>query len=339
MGASPTISGVLVPARGALLTALALLAGCASDPPPPAERPETKIVRGADQGLEVVWWPVDDSTGALARALAPYAERPVPISATRARTLRANGLRIVAVPLAEVDGLREFVRLAGPVQRQWHGQLSSWTSIICGPSWEGDRIIELDQPERQGVPEADASEEGGAEPLPEGLLRLGPGKLCLLARCWIEPSLQPTPDEQAPSEDAEASGDRRSGIGAVLHIDIVPQHEEAEPESTGLVPETSGGQRQRGLLFSRLLLGASCAGDEVLMIVPETPGARWRPADEASNDAPGTASLPPLLRGLERPPTLGEAMLTDAASGGFARTRVVVLLFPRVPEGYSLLGQ
>lgn len=286
-----------------MVCASAMLAGCADTAPalptpPVPSRDAGSNVRAAEAGIEVLWWAVDDSQGAVGRALAPFVEQG---NNTIAPAWRGNGLRLLVVPRDKLEVMAAGMPTVGPLQRQWFGMLGSWTAVISGRPWAGRNEILVDD---HGKPER---------------FSLGPGRLRLLARCWNEPVVN------------AAEG----GAGAVLRVEVLPQHEEPSPIISAV---DRSDQTRRGHTFESLGISFAAQPGMAYVIVPETPSAEWAPVEEASNDRPlGPPRVVEDQRGAALPPTLGEAMLTDAGVGGMARTRVIVVLVPRAPERFELI--
>ncbi len=259
-------------------------------PAPPTEEASTPTPTPAEP-LRVT-----DLRPDLAELLAPYADRPVPLGETERARWRAAGLRLVAVPLAELDALREGLRAAGPVQRQWLGEIPRWTDIVAGPVSRERRAIEL---------------EGHR-------LVLGPGRLRLLARCWV-----------APGDDGA------DGPEAVLRLEIAPQHvpilsdRERLAREAGLHERPSG--EDEGVVFRRLTVALSLREGEAYLIVPESPSVEW---GGPGPGVPGPDVGPP-ASGI---PSLGEAMLTTWRAGRID-ARAIVALVPRVPESFRLIAR
>lgn len=366
-------------ARRALVASLAILAcGCgsksarlASDPRTSAVAPTdlaaSPVVRASENGLEVAWWVVTSNQAAITAAMAPYLGRPVPLDDQTRALWEANGLRMVAVPVARLDELRQSMAIVGAIQRQWLGQTPMWTDTVTGPAWSGHRSLALDS----------------------GRLSLGAGRLRLLTRCWTVP-VPVLPQESDPSP------------AAALHIELLPQHLEAADVrggGGGLMPigasEDTADPLADGLVFRRLLAEMTVSQGDAYVIIPQRSGADWTlpAADDASGpanrpqesrEAEPTAA-PPHVPGIGRvsrdvsdspsapaaqpdadaafshgPPevpaiSLGEALLTsagardpkavipDPGSKGVWRAdrpaRAILVLIPRVPDRFRLIGR
>lgn len=296
-----------------------------------AEPPKASaVVRGASSGLELWWWVVTDqrivhSSGPATPAkpgdpppppafrivetgesietlLAPYVNRPVPISDDLKKRWRECGLRAVCVPIKDLETIEGSLRLTGPVQRQWLGELSAWTDVIRGPEFSSSRVVMLgDKPEE-----------------------LQPGRLRLMARCWTYPVTaaagSPTAAfrlELVPQFEPETSD--RSRLHAAGVVTTVP-----EEDQTRMFTELQAG----------LAIDARAGEPDAIVIVPDRPDADWTKHVDPLNAEDGDAGPTP-----EVPATLGETMLSVPAIKQAPRARAVVILIPRLPERFELLGR
>ncbi|MCC6230889.1 MAG: hypothetical protein IT432_16885 [Phycisphaerales bacterium] len=286
------------------------LAACGIDgkEPAPASRggEATKPTRATPSGLETQTWVVNDTTGEVGRALAGYAASTVPAKAEQIRVWRAGGLRIVAVPAADLQTLRNSLSLTGPQQQLWNGELSKWTPILAGPAWNGDRELSV----------AAGPTLRQREPL-----TLPTGRLRLLARAYALPTIV---DESLRSR---------------LTIELVPQHEEPDGSARALQRQLRGGgdAEQRGMIFKRMTLEFVARPGECYLITADAPEMEWIADTERSSDSPG----PEMTHEgrVDAPPTLGEAMLTSAADDGTLRARVILVLVPKTSDTYTLLAR
>lgn len=287
------------------------LFGCANSPSPhpPHEHP-ARIepgVRGADAGLEMLWWIVSGDGAAVGAALHRHVDRPIPVPETMRERWRLNGLRLVSVPLADLDAIARELPLAGPVDRQWLGQRPAWTDAVRGPHLPHGILISLDS----------------------GDVMLEPGRLRLLARCWAIPMPPPTSTSSAGSQR----------VGAGLRLELAPQHVLGRRPEAQLEVDT--GQRLRariedeGMIFRRLVLEMIAVEGEALVIVPEAPSVDWStvPSGDVSRMAP--AAGPPL----SPTPTLGEAMLSLSAVEASRGAKAIIVLVPRTPERFELIRE
>ena len=295
----------------ALFFLLALLVpACASDSPATSgDNPTPAASTRGVSGLETLTWIVDDSNAGVARALAEHARRPTPVPPDQLRLWRAGGLRLVAIPAAELESLRSSLALIGPQQQRWNAELSRWTPILAGPAWSTDRELSI----------ATGPEFRGREPIP-----LSPGRLRLLARAYALPTIV------------------NDSLASRLTIEIIPQHEEPDGSARALTRQLRGvgDAQQRGLLFRQLSLAFVASPDECYIITAEAPDLDWTPDTERSNDAPGPEmTRERSLDGASAAPTLGEAMLTDINAEGTLRARVLLVLVPKVSATYTLTGR
>jgi len=324
------------------LVAAVALAGCnRAGPRITAVRtdPASPAVRGGDSGLEMWWWVVSDpwkvpvepeptpapepvsSPGKikvrrpptppapprpqitrdgkidLEVALAPYLDRPVPLPQGDRDRWQSCGLRIVAVPISDLEQLQNKLPLVGQVQRQWLGEIGSWTDIIDGPTYDRKQSLTID----------------------DGVVTLDPGRLRLLARCWTVPIAS---ESSAPTP--------------ALRLEVVPQHEPTRGEQDRLLAAAgiSPGSDASGILFRRLAVGMTITGTDAYLIIPDRPAADWRAVPGAASDEPAGPAGPPA----SPPLTLGEAMLSTQETSS-PRVRAVIVLLPRLPASYELLGR
>lgn len=242
--------------------------------------------------------PVALAASGLEDRLARFADRPVPMGDDELERWRAAGLRVLAVPMAEIERLPGAMPLKGEVGKRWLGEMPEWSELVAGPP----------------------SSEDFAVRIPGGEVELPAGRVRLLARAWAMPTI------------VETSRDGRGGVVNELMLEIVPQHVGQEREGDVLrrqagLAGASGedaGEPGRGLLFTRLLGRFELKGDEALVIIAQ--GAGGAVLGEAGGDGVGGV------------PTLGQALMGLGGEGqggageGMAssRTRAVMALVPRV---------
>ena len=289
-----------------LAAALATLGACAGThfEKSPAQVAPAPVVRGSESGIEVVWWVVDDREGALAAAIRPYLDRPVPASLDQVRLWRANGLHVFALPSSALDGIRSALPVLGPVQRQWLGLLSEWAEVVKGPELAPGQYAGLDS----------------------GVLRLEPGRLRLLARCWNVPDLARTV-ESTPA--------------ALLRIELMPQLAERRRRDAlaALVEPSPAVASDAGLAFPRLTLSLTADGADAIVIVGAPPSHDWALASPPPRPQTPHDAVPVVPFGPPPPeaPTLGELMLTGVPLDAAETTRVVLVVLPRVAERFELI--
>lgn len=260
-------------------------------------------------GLKIQWWLTGDTkartmSGAetLAGVLRTYETRVTPLDPAVLKLWRANGLRVLAIPVGELDLVRERLRASGATHEQILGQMYQWTPIVTGPSWDGPSQVQMDN----------------------GLLELPAGSIRMLARGWFAP-----PDPVARQEQKAAS----------LRLELLLQHEERTKAASDLVQalgqETPKSEYDAGLAFTRLGVTCDLSGREALLLVAEDPTTEWDSVpDRLVGDDP---NQPPTVKKgaifLERP-RLGSLLLSADPTQISAR-RVVMLIIPVVPAADS----
>ncbi|MCW5766784.1 MAG: hypothetical protein KIT68_12515 [Phycisphaeraceae bacterium] len=321
-----------------------LLAGCAGQEPAPREEPPAisaataSPVRGGQNGVEIRFWPVMDESiaeGELARleAAAP------PVDPDVRAMWAAAGLRLIAVPLSQVERLGAVLAMAPAaraqgvrpvlsVTRLWVPQGPLWTEAVRGPQGQGARTIALH----------------------DSRLSIGPEPVRLLVRCWTVPVLP-------------ADGVPDGPPAAAVHLEVAPQVLDAPGRVSSDLRLLEPGRRSeldRGLVLTRLSWSAELPPDMAILIAceplrvdapaaasaegaaaPPSDGAgvvkrreslsEQPPAPPAGSRGPATAAGPPS----DPVPTLGRALLTYTGPNGRPQ-RGVVLLVPHAPERFTL---
>jgi hypothetical protein len=255
-------------AAGVAACAAGALFGCAgkkgptpvadATPVPVSLPPSTPGVRGSENGMEMMWWGVTTGSRNLAELLAPYLEDTAGIDARTRALWQSNGLRLVAVPTSQLDTIRQLLRQTAGVERQWLGQVGSWTDVIHGTAWHDLQPVEMDN----------------------GRLYLGPGRMRILLRCWTIPI--PAPAGQ------EGSG----AILSAMRAELLLQHQEPPRVDASTLyerPTNVTDPVQEGLVFSRLAAAATLPADRALLVIPESPQVDWRaiaqvPPEQAGED-------------------------------------------------------
>lgn len=321
--------------RGFILASCALLplTGCGSGPTRPAQRPND-IARPADPArlgtLDVVWWmlppapastPTADNPARLDLVLAKYQSNDTGLSDEQLIAWRDNGLRVLAVPTSEIESIRKALNASGPIEHQVLAQSGTWKAAYKGPSWTGPATLQLDN----------------------GPLELPAGALRAMVRSWLVPmqASASAPDSLSPRLSSASS--------AAMQIELALQHLESRKRVSEFqaalaidVPKTLNDE---GLVFWRLALSGTLRAGQSYLIVPVEPGAEWkagildRLAEQgAAKVADGAPGAPTGIAGpaLPAPPSLGEALLSDAVRGRSDR-RFILVLTPNVPERFELL--
>lgn len=188
-----------------------------------------------EPGLEIVVWTCDDTQFAVGRLLAPYLDQPVPMAEADRAAWRALGLRVVAVPVSQVDALIAASRPITPVQRQRFGLLAWWTPVVRGPALPGS------------VPGPDAR-----------LIKTDGGRARLIARTWTEPDL--------------STGTLRDVVRADLAIQVESRSRPL-PDITQI--ESRPAITDAGLVIESSLTSFTADGRTAIVIVAEEPGVDY----------------------------------------------------------------
>lgn len=312
-----------------LVTALvvAALGGCAQNDELAMNAGVRSGIPGTESGLTLQWWLVDDTNHALGQTLAKYADRPVPMHESVQTLWRENGLRVVSVPEKELSKMRADLWRAGKTLRtqrlsddtspnapsqqpelrnltrvhaEWLGQRPRWTEIASGPRMPRGAVIALDS----------------------GRVRLGPGRVRLLARCWSIPL-----------------AGLKTRVPAGLRLELALQWadlDRADRNKPSLEEANiMRAAEDQGLIFSRFVAEMIAVEGEALVIVTDAPDADWNTSDKdaSQNDNARIVALPAATL-----PTLGRALLTNPGVGEYRPgAKVVLVLTPRIPEHYELI--
>lgn len=292
----------------AALALAAMLAACTTSPKP-RDNPASPVVRDSMPGVEVSWWIVDDAPAPgqppLRETLADLARRSVPVSWESLDAWRAGGIRVLAVPMEELDATRAKMHLVGPLQSQWLGEASRWTEVARSMPAGGLFTVSLDN----------------------GPITLRDGRLGLSLRCWTTP-------DPAPVFTDEKTG-VASRMPAALTLELVPRYLPATRDDTQLRLPNAAEETPGPLPFDRLRLGAILRGDEALLILPESPETDWSNPDAAPVRETVVPHQGPRVPSV---PDLGEALLTDMGAIVGRRARVIVVIQPSVPRHFQILA-
>jgi len=310
------------PAICALLLG-ALLAGCAAqNPRAGVNAPSTPL--GADlftsvlpaqrAGLEVQWWSVVDADDALGRALAPYTENESPLADRVRVRWRINGLRMVVVPLEDLNAVLSSLSITDKVNRLWLGQTTTWTVAAPGAPWEGERSLLI----------------GGET------IRMGAGQLRLLTRAWVSPT------ESAPTLRTDV---------ALQYIDRLNQNPARSPLEPATLPTPEEEGLIFRTLTAPMELDPGYAYC-IVAEDPDVDWAELLPEDESAESeeprlprrarSPFDHAPPSETGGVLGPAPPGVPLLADALLSTVEllptrrRARSIVALIPRVPERQRL---
>lgn len=257
-----------------------------------------------EPGLEVINW-VTTADDLKVAATLGSCDEVVPGLASSSRELWLNnGLRLFSVPIDRLKSIESELAGSGSVQRQWLGQALNWTPLVSGPKFAREVTLATDQ---------DA-------------LRLPPGAMRLLTRCWIEPA----PSASPPSPD--------DTVAAQLRMELSPQFQEQRQGDHDLLARASISPLNDGLVFSRLTITLAAPPGFALILVGENPDVDWSPHAGESPEKPAAPSVGPRVLTIGEAMLVGEVNTAPAIDGPTppARFRSIVLLLPRVPERFSL---
>lgn len=309
-------------------------------PPEPLD-PQANSTRGRDanprdgnQGVSTLQPLRPDWRAAIAAvAVAP------PVDRATLDAWRANSIEIIGVPMERIAALESVLVKVGFRQSQDMGETPRWTQVCVGPEWQGEQRLVLDN----------------------GPVVLGPGRLRMLLRTWVVPGARALP--QASDDVEMLMGDGGSTpvqddemVPGAVRVEMAPQHAEASAGRTTLADliapqnaDTREGAARAGLILSRLTAAATLNGETALIVLASDAGLQavgdpttggWM---AQKPDRVGTTTVGPMMPGDMR---LGPAILTSAPDGGGvagngvggARSWTVLILIPRAPDRYELLG-
>ena len=95
---------------------------------------------GGDNGLEVRQWVLSTSLEAVAAALMRYRDGEALDPAMR-ETFERNGLRLVRVPIEELEPMLAELGIASRSVVTWFGQVSAWRDVLTSPVDETSRAL------------------------------------------------------------------------------------------------------------------------------------------------------------------------------------------------------
>ncbi len=249
--------------------------------------------------LDVQVWAVGNSSEAVSRALAPFEGGAVPLTGALLDRFRANGLRVLAVPVGELGRVRNALPTAGPSEQRRLVETTDWAVAVEGP------LLGRGTPAR----------------MDSGILTLDEGRLRLLTRAWTAPVFD---GSTAPS--------------AGLRLDVVVEHaaparrDEFELLPTLRAPERTAFER---LSFELLLDGSTAI---VLVPEEPTLTFAGQAESHAKRNEPVEADEPRDI-GPPAPfvQTLGGLMLGGRKPGEPGAPRRIVVLRPVLGERFHLL--
>jgi hypothetical protein len=314
----------LVAAACASVLLTGLLAGCAGTPAP-TDTDARAGAQAAGSGIELRLWVVDPAgTGAtegvarpgLRDVIAQFESATGPLSPATVALWRANGLRVMVIPRAQVDRLGAALNRVGPIQTQWLGENTRWIEGVRGPSWKGRTAVAMDN----------------------GQLDLSSGVLRMLLRGWVAPQLEAITDSPEPASDLPLAHAQLAAVQIELLPQFLPLADTRPRPGTFDQPEPRLLEaREEGVVFARLALETRLNPGDALLVVPQRPGDEITPpTDDEPERAPTQEEGRGLGPGAPEPPTLGELMLSDILRPQSRGTRIVLVLVPHAQGEFTL---
>ncbi len=197
-------------------------------------------------GLEMKLIPVASTGTTIGLALRDYDEVETGMDQRTRSRLHANGLRIIAVPIAELENAMNSLVPVSTIQTESIGMLYRWSPLVTGPELPED-YTRLDS----------------------GPLRLSQGRFRLLARAWIVPDISSASDHDV--------------VEARLRLELLPQHIQVNRRRfEHLIDPLPTTIEDAGLLFKRLKASLDIPADHAIVIVPAAPSADWSSLRESN---------------------------------------------------------
>jgi len=273
---------------------------------------ETQIEAGlsaesSQRGLELRVLTVDDAGDRVAQALSPFMGDPGAMLREDQERWSSWGLRLVVVPIDQLDSVLGSLISTKAAQVRWMGEFPQWRPLI--------RTAQI----------------------PNGTVRIGDGSTSvrfqelsgrprLLARVWTTPEMT--------GSDAMAQ----------LHMDLALQMIQEQQNNRWETPAVRTALDE-GALIDELKMSQVLDSKSALVLVGEDPSIQWineNGTDSVSVSQASDGSLGPSAP-LAR--TLGQQMLSTPGTGYVAPgkryvspKKVLIVLVPRVGGQYRLLG-
>ncbi len=352
----------LLPSLAAAWLLLLFAEACSNPPPhaPPRWTPPTgahPLVSSATGGLELHWWIADDSDGAVAQTLAPFASPPLPDDNILRERWTASGLRMVRLPLPDFANLQRSLPALHAWRRRWIGWAPAWTELFLGrrtsTSAATGAAFAIIQGQRRSIP---------------------PGALRLLARAWpAPPAAADIGHSNAPTAAPTATirfelacqvlTDQRANAADIFRQPTIVPEEDRGPIFSGLTLDTT---LDPGFIYvitceaptvewtthplapaappatstpreSSAAIDPTQPIDDLLTVALATPRAT-PPTPPTSPDPRSAPPFEPLGPPVSQPLTLGQAMLSASSQETGSRAlRVVLVILPRAARPYRLL--
>lgn len=133
-----------------VLLAAASVAGCEAPPEGDAAAPGTlfseqqrdlsSLFNAGENGLEVRQWVLEATPEAVASVLMRFRDGEAMDQPTR-EALERNGLRVVRVPLEELESMLGELGVPSRHIRTWFGQVTTWRDVLTSPVDETSRAL------------------------------------------------------------------------------------------------------------------------------------------------------------------------------------------------------
>ena len=302
--------------RAVLLTWAATLL-CACSLPGSKSTPETdqapvieagQTADPSKRGLELRVLRVDDSENRVANAFARYAQDAGPFEAEDHARWRGWGLRWIAVPMDQLDGLLANQDMTQALQIRQMGEFPQWRALIRTGKIRND-TVRIDNPEA-GSP----------------TYRSLSGQPRLLARAWTAPVVT------------------EAGVEPKLRVDLGIQISNPQRVTQWQTPALRT-VLDEGPLLDELLSSVAIDASHALILIGLDPAVDWNFDNDSSEVSIQRSTNHPLGPNPPRAKTLGEQMFTTYGTGSVAigmryvpPKKVLIVLVPKVGSQYRLLG-
>jgi len=272
---------------------------------------ETNIEAGqrpadSQRGLELRVLTVDDSENRVARSLARYEQSTGSMSNEDIQRWRSWGLRLIVVPIDELDSILASQDLTQAAQVRWMGEFPQWRPIIrTGEIYSNTvRVQEPDEARYQTLV----------------------GRPRLLSRVWTVP---------------EVTDD---GLKARLHMDLAIQM--TKPQRSNRWGEIRlPTALDEGDIIEELRISPVFGSSSALVLVGEDPLVSWSLTDEDGSFDASSEEHSSIGPRTPQARTLGQQMLSTPGTGYVAPgiryvppKKVLIVLVPKADGQYRLLG-
>ena len=261
----------------------------------------------ATYGLEIRWWVVDDESEKLSTTLLTLGKSEGLVSKEEEIKMRDNGFRLVRVPFSRFSLLQSRLEISKEITSDWLGQVPTWITVMSGPQLPEGQYVRIAGRERA---------------IPAGWydFRL---------RCWLVPT---------------------GGLPR-LDVDLMPQFHRKARSGVKIPREISSSSPSGDITDA--MINLQLERDYVYLLTAESPDILWsctteeistghvpgavlkKQSSDADNIETGDKAGPRATS----VPAVGELMMrpSDVAWLPGQGRRIVAVLIPRLPTGFSLL--